>query len=101
MNTNIKHLYMSPQQLCLNDTDKMQLSGYESNLTYYDKLIKEYKEAKLQEKIKLAMFVIERINEMDGIEKYKQPGSFVLCGDLVFVCNHDLKFQLANLEDEI
>ena len=49
----------------------------------------------------MARFVLERINKEDGIEKYRQPGMVAICEDLVFICNHDLKFQYANLEDEI
>ena len=101
MNNSTKYVFMSPKQVCVDDADKALIDVYKSGIDYYDKLINEYKESKRQEKIKLARFVLERINKEDSIEKYRQPGMVVICEDLVFICNHDLKFQYANLEDEI
>ena len=101
MNNNIKCVVMSPKQVCVDDADKAHIDAYKSSIDYYDKLIKEYKEYKQQEKIKMARFVLDRINQENDIEKYRNPGLVVICEDLVFICNHDLKFQYANLEDEI
>lgn len=91
-NNNLKILAVIPEQLIKNEYDRAKLDSFRSSIDFYEEKIKQLSEMKNNEERKFGQFLVDCINSVDGIEKYKSPGSIIACENLIFFYNGERWF---------
>ncbi len=91
-NNNFKILRVTAEQLIKNEYDRVKLDVFRSSINFYEERIKQLSEIKNNEERKFGQFLANCINSVDVIEKYKSPGSIIVCENLIFFCDGERWF---------